>query len=429
MNCPKCGSDKLKFKAWKKNKRRQYHCKNCNSYVVIDAIDEEKELQKEDGIRTEERDGNKVVEYKGKVPKSPDQLLKDAGIDLEKWIIDKPTIKSWTVTLKIDGKIEQVVNYYVAVPLRPKYPIKQDLPQIQPLQITVKPSKAKVNGTKVDYCLFFGDSHIGFLKDLATNELTPFHHREALSQILNLASDLQPSHIVILGDMLDLPEWSDKYLVRPEFYFTTQPALIELGWILGKLRASCPNAKIDFMKGNHTIRIDKMVIRHLLPLYNVASVDQLNNPPVTSVEFLLDFKGLDIKFYGYPKESAWVNNIEFVHGTIARQGNTAYEMLKDSCNSKVFGHIHRKEIQYKTINDCGNRREIWAASAGCTCWTDGRVPSNSARDNWQIGAGLIDLNNPYPRLIPLGKLIQIDGKEFEGWDYLEELGDETHYKF
>jgi hypothetical protein len=29
----------------------------------------------------------------------------------------------------------------------------------------------------------------------------------------------------------------------------------------------------------------------------------------------------------------------------------------------------------------------------------------------------------------LGKLIQIDGKEFEGWDYLEELGDETHYKF
>ncbi len=58
---------------------------------------------------------------------------------------------------------------------------------------------------------------------------TPYHNEAVLKIILDIAARLQPDRMDIIGDILDLAEWSDKYLRSPEMMETTQERCT--GWL------------------------------------------------------------------------------------------------------------------------------------------------------------------------------------------------------
>lgn len=78
----------------------------------------------------------------------------------------------------------------------------------------------------------------------------------ALRAWLNSCEMVQPEHVVINGDLVDFPQFSRHRKLPGHF---TLNAYQEVEWarehILRPTREACPNAQIDFILGNHEMRL------------------------------------------------------------------------------------------------------------------------------------------------------------------------------
>ena len=91
-------------------------------------------------------------------------------------------------------------------------------PIVSPIECTVtyhRPPPPSIDG--IARSLVFADPHIGFQAEGLQGRLEPFHDRQALDVLLQLATHLQPDRIDILGDWLDLAMWTDKFVRDPAF--------------------------------------------------------------------------------------------------------------------------------------------------------------------------------------------------------------------
>lgn len=220
-----------------------------------------------------------------------------------------------------------------------------------------------------------------------------FHDRGVLDIALQLAQRLQFNHIVIGGDTIDANEWSDKFIKEPEFYWTTKPALLELSWFFGRLRVAAPHAKIDVIEGNHCIRLSHAVIKYLPAAYQLRPDTQVEYSSPISLPALTGMRQMNITWIGgYPNAVVWLaDGLAAVHGDVARgnPGATAWALIEKATHSTIFGHIHRREIVSRTIDDHHGIRTITGACPGCMCRVDGVVPGhNPRRQNWQQGIGV-----------------------------------------
>ena len=201
----------------------------------------------------------------------------------------------------------QIVEcYYIGFTLVPKASLRV----IAPIMAKVKagyPVQQKAY-TDVRRTVVLADPQIGYRKNQRTNELDPFHDRNALDVAFQITRQFQPDTIVINGDWLDMSEWSDKFTREPEFFFTTQPALFETHFWLQKLRRTNPNARIVYIEGNHEVRLRNSIVNHLASLASFVSVSLES---IGSLSTLLGLESLGIEYLGgYPNNFVLFSNIE-----------------------------------------------------------------------------------------------------------------------
>jgi hypothetical protein len=354
-----------------------------------------------------------------------EQLLRFCKVDRRVWRVgENHEINKWEVGAKNKDK-ELVIKPLIQIkaPLVRKKPIPV-FPTLQPITFTAKipkPQKARRKGVRRG--LVITDLQVGFRRNVHTMKMDPFHDRRVLDLAVQLLQYQIFDDVTFLGDELDLSEWSSKFVVEPEFMFTSMPAFIELRWWLEQFRGAAPNAAIDMLEGNHN-RIRKAIMAHFQAAYDLRPVDELELPASLSVERLLALHGLHIGYHRhYPDGKKWLTpRLVYIHGNLARggPGDTAKAMVGRYNVFVVFAHIHRRElVSMKNVWQDGMTIHT-AFCPGCACRIDGIVPGSNEETQWQQGLGVVeyvpDEPDVDPHFIPVeiheGRMIY-DGQVFE----------------
>lgn len=253
--------------------------------------------------------------------------------------------------------------------------------------------------------LIVNDPQVGFRRRLHTSELSPFHDRRVLDLALQVAEEEGIDHVSFGGDCLDLSEWSNKFLPEPEFFWTTQPAVIEWAWWLSQFRAAKPEAEFYQLEGNHDARLINLIVTNMRQAYRLKAVDELTLPPSLSVPRLLALHQLGVEYVGgYPDNGYWLNsNVYITHGDVVRSapGATALELTRRQAFTTIFGHIHRRELVARRMKTAEGDLVYSAFCPGCVCHVDGRVPGSKSDQQWQQGFAVIEYTENAETIIPI----------------------------
>jgi hypothetical protein len=384
----------------------------------------------------------KLTATMGHRPKNIDELIAACAIDMEVWVVEKWVCNKWEQAAKfVEGKASRIVVtplYQVKAWLKRKQAdrLVVNLPDLQTLHCTVKPVKLPLPAKRpYKACLVIPDMHIGFYQDGDT--LEPLHDRQAIDAVLQLAYRLQPERIVFLGDIMDVPDWSDKFLSSPEFHNCFQPTLYEAGWLMAKTRQLCPKAQITVIPGNHDDRIRRTILSHRIHLYGIKPANVPDAPPLLSLTNLLGLHTLKIDCVDdYPHGVVWINpSLKFTHGSDVSQvpgGSVGKTLKRGRAHSDGYGHTHHLEQAHRTTMEYDGPRTVSAYSLGSLVKLDGKIPAASAEKNWQNACGIFwhDDEVHYPDLLPIhqGQLLW-GGVLIKGQDYVQHMRKDTGYNF
>ena len=392
-----------------------------------------------EGMEMTEEGNTLYVDSRSKRIKTLEDLIEQCEIDLDEWIIERHVINKWEVGAKFGTKgfEEFIVKplFQVKVWLVKRRPEALE-PVVSPVTITVSRGRKKADAKKVDallHALILPDPQVGFHKSLRTGKLTPFHDRAALDIALQIAQEYRFDKTIWLGDLLDLAEFTDKFIRSPNYYWSTQPAAIECKWWMTQFRDADPEGEHYALEGNHDKRLMDHMLKHFKEVYGLRSVDHMELPPLMSIPRILALHDIDVEWVkDYPNGEVWINDrLVAEHGAIARQksGGTVSAIIVDAQVSRIFGHTHRLEHASKTIFERGGGRTIQVWSMGCLCRVDGKVPGVKARQNWQQAIGFVEyLETGEHTITPIeivsGRAI-FRGKMYEARDRLDDLRDDT----
>ena len=363
------------------------------------------------------------VVYVGPKVHSLEDLLKATRVDEEEWEVLSHTVNVWegfrakkqkdlmietgviTGTIEDGGGVTVVPLYQVKARLIRKNPVSIE-PVIQPLKVefpylTLIPSKEKESSLKT--ALIISDPQFGFFRNDQIGDLEPFHDRDALSTMLELAIDLEPDETIWIGDLLDLPEWTTRFAVDPMMYLTTQPALMEAAMWLSLVKANTPEStKHVLLEGNHDKRLKDMMINRLPSAFGLKNLKvdgteiRLETDSIYDLNNLLDLKSIGVDYIsGYPNNSYWLDNLEVLHGNVARGKPlaTVSGVVGQYNHSTIFGHIHSLERASRTLYTNRGIKTLTSASVGCLCRLDYVVPGHKRGQDWQNGLGIVTYGN------------------------------------
>lgn len=328
-----------------------------------------------------ESNGELTIRHTSRI-QSLEELIEAFDIDTEKWKVKSFIAEKW------DSATNELEKFLI----RASFVERKELSDkpITPIEVTIeteeKAPKRAHRTLRRTMALF--DLHVGFARNFRSGELIPFHNREALSVALEVATLSQPDTIVFGGDLLDMSEWSEKFILEPGFYFTTQNALIECAWWIAKFKQRCPNAKLVMLAGNHEKRLQILVTKRLIAMAMLSPADDLDNP-LTSIDNLLGLSRMGVEYIDdYPDGAYFVAKDTVIeHGSVARArpGATASAVVDQRNFNVIFGHKHSIEMASKNVESWAGRRVIRAACAGCLCKLDGTVPGSNKNSQWQNG--------------------------------------------
>jgi len=437
--CPKCGGLKSNSKGKVTKTDGLYsdrRCKTCGHRFTVkikdlknnkQVIDNKDIMQNQEEVNIE-KDFNEINAYvqTSDCIKSEKELLQKMNIDKSKWFVDSQKIKTWPIPFREGNK----QLYSIACNLKKIEPDQQIVPVIQPLKLNVNFDKnvyISNSKHKIKRTIVFADMQIGFERNIQTGELNPFQDRRAIDNLLQTIYDEKPHEILTLGDNLDVTEAS-KYVKKPEFYFTFQPAIKELGYLMAKIRKLSPTSKIVYLNGNHEIRLDRFINENMLWAYQLKAYNSPNE--MLSIDTLLDFKSSNIHFIKeYPGGEYYINNnLKGMHGEFV---NLKKEM-DETRVSFIMAHIHKIHKLTKTVDDRKGPLTMMGTSIGCLCKIDGTVPGVRKKPNWQNGFISVEstdthFNLQHIYIDPYGKSI-CKGKIIQGNDYKDEIKDLLYSK-
>ena len=433
-----------------KNDNGKYECGYCSKdykyasgarrHVKKHHKNERMQKSQNEKIEKEENGNKAKVRSKSHRIKTLDQLLEATDTDLDTWYVERHKVNKWEVGSKHPDTGEVVVEplFQVKASLKRKTVKKQKFPVLKPVRIE---SNVKIEPQKEDKGLktavVLPDLQLGFLRDKETGELTPFHDRKCMDLSLKVIKEEQPDTVILLGDMLDLAEWSLKFQRKPSMFFTTQATLIELNWFLAQIRKIVPSAKIIYLEGNHEDRITRAIVENMKAAYQLKSADNVEGKPMLSIENMLGLESLGVEYRGdYPNNQYWINdNLVCAHGNNVSSvpGKTAGNAVKDARATMIMGHSHRLEMASKTIYARRGDITYRAISLGCMCKIGGKTPGTKEKQNWQNALGVVKYKEGnsifeiHPLFIQHGKMIW-NNKVFEGESTLEQLIKDIDWK-
>lgn len=278
----------------------------------------------------------------------------------------------------------------------PQWPVVQPCP---PHRI-LTPKRVTVNPEGWSTAVILPDMQIGFYRDRNEN-LQPTHDEAAIWISLRIIQAARPRLIVMVGDNLDLPELG-RYLTTPAFARTTQASVDRAGLLMAQVRQCAgPDCEIVWLAGNHEERLPKYLLQNSMAAFGLRKANTPESWPVLSVPYLCRTDEASVEFRpGYPASECWINDrLRVIHGHKATKSTTtAY--LNEERVSTIYGHVHRREWAERTRAARGGRRTILAASPGCLCRIDGKVPSVkggwdhdglpvTATEDWQQGLAVV----------------------------------------
>ena len=390
MICPNCGSEAQRRGF--RDKKQRYQCKICKRWFA--DVAEPKISQK---IGYEEL-GNRayaVGKPQDAIP-TLSSLLDSFKVDTEIWKVERWSVNQWDVSAskKVDGEVVWVTktNYQAKANLIRKIPFKHEWMPIRGATVVPYVSVCFPVCSVLKTAVVLSDIHAGYSRDLQTNEFTPLHDEKACEIALNIIKKVKPKLVVLVGDALDLPDWSTHFLQSPEFAFTTQKSLDWLASYLREVRQHCE--EMVYILGNHEARLEKAIIQNSVSAYGIRKANMPDTAPVISIPFLLGLDELDIEWHSYPSGEYWINdNLVVIHGDRfgTKSGQTVMKMLDSPRCSVICGHAHRLEQAHQTVWTRGKNVTYSATSVGTLAHIDGRVPhGGSGRMNWQQGFAIVD---------------------------------------
>jgi hypothetical protein len=278
-------------------------------------------------------------------------------------------------------------------------------PVCQPAAPTiVRPVKAAPKATDARVVVILPDPQIGYRR-LADGTLVPCHDEAAIEVALQITRAARPDMIVNLGDTLDLPEWSSKFLVLPEFVLTTQPTIDEAHRFLARQRAIAPEAEIKLLAGNHDDRLGISIAKNAMAALRLRQAEAPESWPVLSMPHLLRLDDLGVEYVGaYPagrieiaRGNDTITPLYAIHG----EKLDVAKVARAERQSFVQGHIHRQALHTETYEVRRRPETVVAFSPGCLCRVDGAVPSTKSGvddatgapyerwENWQQGCAVV----------------------------------------
>ena len=398
MTCPKCGSDYVK-KNGKRGEVQRYKCNNCKKqFSNTDDFFNDSNVSTSSMV--EELNYVYITDNvsDGKAP-TLQTLLEKFNVSEEEWKVTNFKVNQWDVSAKeeVDGKIvwNTHTNYQARASLVRKRPVKCDFPSVQgatvgDVKLNVKTPKRNL---KIDVVL--PDAQVGFKRDIHSGELAPLHDLKAIAIATEIIKEIKPNRIIMLGDMLDLPDWSTHFVRSPEFYFTTQPSLDWLASWIKELRPYCK--EMVYIEGNHEKRMIDSIVQNTIQAYGIKPANEPDVPPIVSVPYMLGLHKIGVEYIGnYPHGEFYINdNLVCIHGNKVgpKSGQSIMKMLDSPRISVIQGHVHRLEMGHKTVWSHGQPKIYQAVSLGTLARIDGIVPGGGARYNWQQGFGIVEYDN------------------------------------
>jgi hypothetical protein len=330
------------------------------------------------------------------------KLLEENGIDPE----DVGRVKQVSVGdyegfyKDKDGEAHVVELRRTGIVLSPKWAEGPDWPVVQQAApCVVRPARvpARAEGEPLR-AVVLPDPQFGFRR-YEDGTLDPFHDEAALAASIRLLRVVRPDLVILLGDVLDLAEFS-RFVIEASFALTTQAAIDRAHRYIAEVRAAVgADAEIRMLEGNHDRRIQLSVTNNAKAAFGLRQAGSAPETwPVMSVPHLLRLDELGVTYVdGYPAGITWINdNLACVHGEKLKMS----QVVDDERVSIIQGHTHRISSEYKTRRTRDGAKTSLAFSPGCLCRTDGAVPSTKGStdsfgravmrpENWQTGAGVV----------------------------------------
>lgn len=216
----------------------------------------------------------------------------------------------------------------------------------------------------------------------------PYQDDKAIDAFLDFIASKRIDIIILNGDILDFYDVSS-FDKRPDRINSLQKELDLSYKFMSELRAMKPEAKIVFVKGNHSYRVERYLMKH-------PELYSLNNLKLPNL-LRLDELGIE-----YQDKEYRLGSLKIIHGDMVRKfsGYTARgELEKHDC-SGVNSHTHRLSCYYYKTPE---RYLAWF-EAGCLCDINPEYVDNP---NWQQGFlyGYIEKDSFAVTPIPI-----VDGK-------------------
>lgn len=217
----------------------------------------------------------------------------------------------------------------------------------------------------------------------------PFQDNKAVEAFKSYCKEIQPSAIVLNGDVLDFYKLSR--FVKGEGR-NPYEEISECQELLKSLKEACPNSEIYYVIGNHETRLETYV---------------LNNAPhlASLVEDVFTIiKTKDIGVIGC-SEVLINDNFICTHGKLlgSKAGMSAMKEIEKHYMSGASGHTHRLA---KFLTRKARRKFVWLET-GCLCDLN---PEYVQDPDWQQGFAVIQFEN--------GKLKRAEVVEIEDGEVL-----------
>lgn len=244
--------------------------------------------------------------------------------------------------------------------------------------------------------------------DLHDIELDPF----TWGTFIDTAKQMQPDFVSLGGDIHDLPDFS-KYAIDPRKFGIKARFDFVKKHILGALRAACPKAQIDYIVGNHDLRILKVLAEQTpnmrvilsdvlgLSLADIFGLDDYDVNLVAKVD-LAAFSETDMKDELKENFKVYYNSYVVHHYKDLSMGISGFS-----------GHVHRPEMVTTVTIPMGN---ISWVTGGCMKNT--RTEYVAGMNKWTNGFNIVYIDTlkqrvqQQPILIP-GDHVVINGKLYE----------------
>ena len=345
------------------------------------------------------------------------ELLEQSGIPLEQiGSVDKVTIGTYQALTKNEDTQEAEIHTLERAAIvvsptwseGPAWPVVQQAAPVTNKHTAAPRRPARSEDAKVTALL--PDPQIGYRR--YDDGLVPMHDERAMACTLQILGAIRPDRVINLGDFLDLAEWSSKFLVEPEFVFTTQPSIDRGHKFLAEQRAAVgADATIDLIEGNHCDRLAIAVAKNAMAALRLRQANTPESWPVLSFPHLLRLDDLGVDYLGaYPAGRLKVAGAHGEQTPLYALHGEKLDMQKQARSerqSTVQGHSHHLSCHSETYDVDGEPQQVQSWSIGCLCRLDGHVPSTKG--------GTDPHGRPFPRIESWQHAMAVVTETDAGW--------------